>query len=57
LNLYPFLEYRIVSNWWKIADRFYTVKWEWKVWRYDIKLQIQKPTLDQPTLGNFTVIF
>jgi len=57
LNLYPFLEYRIISNWWKISDRFYTVKWEWKVWKYDIKLQIQKPTLDQPTLGNFTVIF
>lgn len=57
-NLYPFLEYEFhTTDGSKIADRFYTIQWEGKVWKYNVKLQVKKPTLQQPALGNFTIIF
>lgn len=55
--IYPFLEYQVSSNGAKIADRFFTILWEGRVGNYAIRLQLKKPTLDQPALGNFTIIF
>ncbi len=56
--IYPFLEYQIKSsNDKKIADRFFTIQWEGRVGKYSIKMQLKKPTLEQPALGNFTIIF
>ena len=55
--IYPFLEYQIQSNGGKIADRFFTIQWEGRVGKYSIKMQLKKPTLEQPALGNFTIIF
>ena len=55
--IYPFLEYQIQSNGGNIADRFFTVQWEGRVGKYSIKMQLKKPTLEQPALGNFTIIF
>lgn len=57
-NLYPFLEYKFyTTDGSKIADRFYTLKGIGKVGDRHVLLQIQKPTLKQPALGNFTIIF
>lgn len=57
-NLYPFLEYEFhTTDGSRISDRFYTIQWEGKVWKYNVKLQVKKPTLEQPTLWNFTIIF
>lgn len=57
-NLYPFLEYEFhTSDGSRIADRFYTIQGQGKVGSYNVKLQVQKPTLKQPVLGNFTIIF
>lgn len=57
-NLYPFLEYKFyTTNGLKIADRFYTIQGQGKVGSYNVRLQVQKPTLKQPALGNFTIIF
>jgi len=55
-GLYPFLEYYfdLGSTW---TDRYYTIKWEWKVWKYNIKLQVKKPTMKDSSLWNFTIIF
>ena len=55
--IYPFLEYQIKSNGGKIADRFFTIQGEGRVGDYAIRLQVKKPTLDQPALWNFTIIF
>ena len=56
--IYPFLEYQIKSsNDKKIADRFFTIQGEGRVGDYAIRLQVKKPTLDQPALWNFTIIF
>ena len=55
--IYPFLEYQIQSNGENIADRFFTIQWEGRVGKYSIKMQLKKPTLEQPALGNFTIIF
>lgn len=56
-HLYPFLEYRIDVLSWEISDIFYTIKWEWKVWKYDVRLQVKKPTIRNSSLWNFTILF
>lgn len=57
-NLYPFLEYEFHTlGGVRISDRFFTIQGEGKVWKYHIKLQLKKPTLKQPALGSFTIIF
>ena len=56
-HLYPFLEYQFKANWWYFSDRYYTIKWEWKVWKYDVRLQVKKPTIKDSSLWNFTIIF
>ena len=56
-HLYPFLEYRFASLGWYFSDRYFTIKWEWKVWKYDVRLQVKKPTIKDSSLWNFTIIF
>lgn len=56
-HLYPFLEYQFKTNGWYFSDRYYTIKWEWKVWKYDVRLQVKKPTIKDSSLWNFTIIF
>lgn len=57
-NFYPFLEYKIEAEGeGKIADRFFTILGEGKVNQYNIRMQVKKPTLQQPALGSFTIIF
>lgn len=56
-GIYPFLEYKITSEWAKISDRFYAIEGVGKVNDYHIKMQVKKPTLPQPALGTFTIIF
>ena len=56
-HLYPFLEYQFKADWWYFSDRYYTIKWEWKVWKYDVRLQVKKPTVKDSSLWNFTIIF
>ena len=56
LRLYPFLEYYFsFNNVW--MDRYYTIRWEWKVWKYNLTLQVKKPTMKDSSLWNFTIIF
>ncbi|MBF0981486.1 hypothetical protein HXK74_02515 [Candidatus Gracilibacteria bacterium] len=55
--IYPFLEYQVSVDGGKIADRFFTIQGEGRVGKYSIKMQLKKPTLEQPALGNFTIIF
>ena len=56
-HLYPFLEYKFRSLWWYFSDRYFTIKWEWKVWKYDVRLQVMKPTIKDSSFWNFTIIF
>ena len=56
-HLYPFLEYQFRTDKWYFSDRYYTIKWEWKVWKYDVRLQVKKPTIKDSSLWNFTIIF
>ena len=56
-HLYPFLEYRFTSEGGEFSDIYYTIKWEWRVWKYDVRLQVKKPTLKDSSLWNFTIIF
>ena len=55
--LYPFLEYYFSFNGAVWIDRYYTIKWEWKVWKYNLTLQVKKPTMKESSLWNFTIIF
>jgi len=55
--LYPFLEYYFSFNGAVWMDRYYTISWEWKVWKYNITLQVKKPTMKDASLWNFTIIF
>ena len=56
-HLYPFLEYKFTSEWGDFSDIYYTIRWEWKVWKYDVRMQVKKPTLKDSSLWNFTIIF
>lgn len=56
-HLYPILEYQFKSDWWYFSDRYFTIKGEWKVWKFDVRLQVKKPTLKDSSLWNFTIIF
>ena len=55
-RIYPFLEYRVSSEA-PLADRYYTIVWEGQVGDYNLRMQVKKPTYQQPALGSFTIIF
>lgn len=56
-DIYPFLEYYFDFGSQQIADRFYTIVWNWRVGQYNIQLIFNKPTSRDSTIGEFDVIF
>lgn len=55
-GVYPFLEYQFTSET-PISDRFFRLDWHGKVGSYDVLIRVYKPTLEQPSVGSFTIIF
>lgn len=56
-SIYPYLEYYL-DFWWKeVSDRYFTINAEWWFWDYQVNLIVQKPTVKESILWNFTVIF
>jgi hypothetical protein len=55
-RIYPFLEYKF-EFWEEIADRFYHILWNGRIGDYDVKILINKPTVKESVVGDFTVIF
>jgi hypothetical protein len=54
--IYPYLEYQF-SFPKDISDRFYRITTVGKYGKYEVKLFIQKPTVQRSILWSFTVIF
>lgn len=55
-GVYPFLEYQFTSDA-PISDRFFRLDGHGKVGAYDVLIRVYKPTLEQPSVGSFTIIF
>lgn len=54
--VYPFLEY-YADFWTIVPDKYYTINGEWNFKDYQINTIIQKPTVKETILWNFTSIF
>lgn len=56
-KIYPFLEYYI--DFWtaEISDKYFTIEGEWNYSDYQVNIIIQKPTVKETVLRNFTSIF
>ena len=56
-HFYPFLEY-YVDFWWKtVSDKYYTIDAEWSFKDFQVNTIVQKPTVKETVLWNFTSIF
>lgn len=55
-SIYPFLEY-YADFWTNVSDKYYTINWEWNFKDYQVNIIIQKPTVKESVLSNFTSIF
>lgn len=55
-KIYPFLEY-YVNFWTGVSDKYYTIKWEWAFSDFQVNTIIQKPTVKESVLSDFTSIF
>jgi hypothetical protein len=55
-KIYPFLEYYI-DFWQRIADKYYTIEGEWNFADFQVNTTIQKPTVKESVLSDFTSIF
>ena len=55
-KIYPFLEY-YVNFWTTVSDKYYTIKWEWAFSDFQVNTIIQKPTVKESVLWDFTSIF
>ena len=53
---YPFLEY-YADFWTDISDKYYTIDGEWNYKDFQVNTIIQKPTVKETVLWNFTSIF
>lgn len=55
--IYPYLEYYM--DFWSatVSDKYYTITTRWKVADFQVDITIQKPTVKESILWNFTVIF
>lgn len=55
--IYPYLEYYM--DFWNatVSDKYYTITTRWKVADFQVDITIQKPTVKESILWNFTVIF
>lgn len=59
-KIYPFLEYKINFNvnWWSgVSDKYFTIKWEWAFSDFEVNTIVQKPTVKDTVLWDFTSIF
>lgn len=56
-HIYPFLEY--YTDFWgsEVSDKYYTIDAEWNFKDYQVNTIIQKPTVKESVLSNFTSIF
>lgn len=56
-HIYPFLEY--YADFWgnRVSDKYYTIDAEWNFKDYQVNTIIQKPTIKESVLSNFTSIF
>ena len=56
-NVYPFLEYYF--DFWavKLPDKYFTINGQWNYKDYQVNTIIQKPTIKESVLWNFTSIF
>jgi hypothetical protein len=55
-NVYPFLEY-YADFWTEVPDKYFTINGEWNYKDYQVNTIIQKPTVKESILWNFTSIF
>lgn len=55
-NIYPFLEY-YADFWTGVSDKYYTINAEWNFKDFQVNIIIQKPTIKETVLWNFTSIF
>ena len=55
-KIYPFLEYYI-NFWTGVSDKYFTIKWEWAFSDFEVNTIIQKPTVKESVLWDFTSIF
>lgn len=53
---YPFLEY-YADFWTDVSDKYYTINGEWNYKDFQVNTIIQKPTVKETVLWNFTSIF
>lgn len=54
--IYPFLEY-YADFWTGVSDKYYTIDAEWNFKDYQVNTIIQKPTVKESVLSNFTSVF
>jgi len=56
-KIYPYLEYYISFGWQTLPDKYFTIIGEWDFADYQVKTIIQKPTVKESILWNFTTVF
>ena len=56
-KVYPFLEYYVDFWWIPVPDKYFTINGEWNYKDYQVNTIIQKPTVKESILWNFTSIF
>lgn len=56
-DIYPFLEYSIDFDWANVSNKYYSIKWVWRIWSYEVSIKLYKPILSKNTSSDFTVIF
>jgi len=61
-KVYPYLEIKVRNNTTlntnkPLPDKYFYIKWEWKLWQYDVRIKISKPVFDTTAASDFTVLF
>ncbi len=57
-KIFPFLEYKLIFDWIStISDRFFHIKWIWKVGDYKVIIHIEKPVVKSTAASDFTILF
>lgn len=56
-EIFPFLEYSMDFGERKVADRYYYIDGVGRAGEYEVRLRVQKPTTQETTTWNFTVLF
>ena len=56
-QIYPFLNYRLVTDNGNLSQPFFYIQWTSKVWDYSVQMNVRKPVDKTNGLDSFTVIF